>query len=103
MPINKTRQAIQPQDIQSIEIKPIDTRFTINLSTQTPPTKHTELQHRQALQQKQDSKAKDSSLTASNDKSQSTSMLHPILDKPFTSKGIPLVLESDLLHSSYCE
>ena len=119
MPINKTRQAIQPQDIQSIEIKPIDTRFTINLSTQTPPTKHTELQHRQALQQKQDSKAKDSSLTASNDKSQSTSMLHPILEdneikcphngvvklkankgKPFSSKGIPMVLESDLLNAS---
>ena len=85
MPINKTRQAIQPQDIQSIEIKPIDTRFTINLSTQTPPTKHTELQHRQALQQKQesiqqDSKAKDSSLTAQNDKSQSSALLHPILE-----------------------
>ena len=112
MPINKTRQAIQPQDIQSIEIKPIDTRFTINLSTQTPPTKHTELQHRQALQQKQDSKAKDST-------SQSTSMLHPILEdneikcphngvvrlkanrgKSFTSKGIPMVLESDLLNAS---
>ena len=91
------------------EIQPIDTRFTINLSTQTPPTKHTELQHRQALQQKQESKAKDS---------QSTSMLHPILEdneikcphngvvklksnkgKSFTSKGIPLVLESDLLNA----
>ena len=111
MPINKTRQAIQPQDIQSIEIKPIDTRFTINLSTQTPPTKHTELQHRQALQQKQDSQTKDST-------SQSTAMLHPTLEdnelkcphngvvklksnkgKPFTPKGIPMVLESDLLYS----
>ena len=68
MPTNETIQAIQ-----SIEIKPIDTRFTINLSTQTPPTKHTELQHRQALQQKQESKTKDST-------SQSTSMLHPILE-----------------------
>ena len=112
MPINKTRQAIQPQDIQSIEIKPIDTRFTINLSTQTPPTKHTELQHRQALQQKQDSQTKDST-------SQSTSMLHPILEdnelkcphngvvklksnkgKSFKSKGIPMILESDLINSS---
>ena len=98
------------KDIQ--DIQPIDTRFTINLSTQTPPTKHTELQHRQTLQQKQESKAKDST-------SQSTSMLHPIPEdneikcphngvvqlksnkgKPFTSKGIPLVLESDLLNSS---
>ena len=105
-------------DIQ--EIQPIDTRFTINLSTKTPPTKHTEQQHRQALQQKdQDSKTKDSSLVARNDNPTSTSMLHPILEdneikcphngivklksnkgKPFTSKGIPLVLESDLLHSS---
>ena len=61
---------------------------------------------------------KDSSLTASNDKSQSTALLHPILEdneikcphngvvklksnkgKPFTSKGIPMVLESDLLNS----
>ena len=98
------------KDIQ--DIQPIDTRFTINLSTQTPPTKHTELQHRQALQQKQESKTKDST-------SQSTSMLHPILEdneikcphngvvrlkankgKTFTSKGIPMVLESDLLNAS---
>ena len=97
-------------DIQ--EIQPIDTRFAINLSTKTPPTKHTEQQHRQALQQKdQDSKTQDSI--------QSTAMLHPILEdteikcphngvvklksnkgKPFKSKGIPLVLESDLLYSS---
>ena len=65
----------------------------------------------QREQQKQDSKTQDSI--------QSTSMLHPILEdneikcphngvvklksnkgKSFTSKGIPLVLESDLLHSS---
>ena len=58
-------------DIQ--EIQPIDTRFAINLSTKTPPTKHTEQQHRQALQQKdQDSKTQDSI--------QSTAMLHPILE-----------------------
>ena len=69
----------------------------------------------QREQQKQESKTKDST-------SQSTAMLHPILEdneikcphngvvklkankgKPFTSKGIPLVLESDLLNSSYCE
>ncbi|WP_324761472.1 hypothetical protein [Helicobacter trogontum] len=62
---------------------------------------------------------KDSSPVASNDKSQSTAMLHPILEddeikcphngvvklksnkgKPFKSKGIPMILESDLLHSS---
>ena len=96
-------------DIQ--EIQPIDTRFTINLSTKTPPTKHTEQQHRQALQQKdQDSKTQDSI--------QSTAMLHPILEdteikcphngvvklksnkgKPFKSKGIPMILESDLINS----
>ena len=96
-------------DIQ--EIQPIDTRFAINLSTKTPPTKHTEQQHRQALQQKdQDSKTQDSI--------QSTAMLHPILEdteikcphngvvklksnkgKPFKSKGIPMILESDLINS----
>ena len=61
---------------------------------------------------------KDSSPVASNDKSQSTAMLHPILEdneikcphngvvrlkankgKTFTSKGIPMVLESDLLNA----
>ena len=102
MPIHK--------DIQ--EIQPIDTRFAINLSTKTPPTKHTEQQYRQALQQKdQDSKTQDSI--------QSTSMLHPILEdnelkcphngvvklksnkgKSFKSKGIPMILESDLINSS---
>ena len=65
----------------------------------------------QREQQKQESKTKDST-------SQSTSMLHPILEdneikcphngvvklksnkgKSFTSKGIPLVLESDLLNA----
>ena len=66
----------------------------------------------QREQQKQESKTKDST-------SQSTSMLHPILEdneikcphngvvklksnkgKTFTSKGIPMVLESDLLNAS---
>ena len=66
-----------------------------------------------------ESQIQDSSLTASNDKSQSTSMLHPILEdneikcphngvvklksnkgKPFSPKGIPMVLESDLLNAS---
>ena len=70
-------------------------------------------------QKQQDSQTQDSSLIAQNDKSQSTSMLHPILEdneikcphngvvqlksnkgKSFTSKGIPMVLESDLLNSS---
>ena len=74
----------------------------------------------QAIQEREKAQRdKDSSPVASNDNSQSTSMLHPILEdneikcphngvvklksnkgKPFTSKGIPLVLESDLLHSS---
>ena len=66
-----------------------------------------------------ESQTQDSSLTASNDDSLSTSMLHPILEdneikcphngvvkfksnkgKTFTSKGIPMVLESDLLNAS---
>ena len=69
-------------------------------------------------QKQQDSQTQDSSLIAQNDKSQSTSMLHPILEdneikcphngvvklkanrgKSFTSKGIPMVLESDLLNA----
>ena len=73
-----------------------------------------------AIQEKEKAQRdKDSSPLAQNDKSQSTSMLHPILEdteikcphngvaqlksnrgKSFTSKGIPMVLESDLLHSS---
>ena len=73
-----------------------------------------------AIQEKEKAQRdKDSSPLAQNDKSQSTALLHPILEddeikcphngvvklksnkgKPFTSKGIPMVLESDLLHSS---
>ena len=73
-----------------------------------------------AIQEKEKAQRdKDSSPLAQNDKSQSTSMLHPILEdneikcphngvvklkankgKPFTSKGIPMVLESDLLNAS---
>ena len=71
-----------------------------------------EREKEQREQKQQESKTKDST-------SQSTAMLHPILEdneikcphngivklkankgKPFTSKGIPLVLESDLLNSS---
>ena len=71
-----------------------------------------EREKEQRKQQKQESQTKDST-------SQSTSMLHPILEdnelkcphngvvklksnkgKPFTSKGIPMILESDLLNSS---
>ena len=71
-----------------------------------------EREKEQREQKQQDSQTKDST-------SQSTSMLHPILEdneikcphngvvklkankgKPFTSKGIPLVLESDLLNAS---
>ena len=73
---------------------------------------------KEILEREKAQRDKDSSLTASNDKSQSTSMLHPILEdneikcphngvvrlkankgKTFTSKGIPMVLESDLLNS----
>ena len=69
-------------------------------------------------QKQQDSQTQDSSLIAQNDKSQSTSMLYPILEdneikcphngvvklksnrgKPFSPKGIPMVLESDLLNA----
>ena len=73
-----------------------------------------------AIQEKEKAQRdKDSSPLAQNDKSQSTALLHPILEdneikcphngivklkankgKPFTSKGIPLVLESDLLNAS---
>ena len=73
-----------------------------------------------AIQEKEKAQRdKDSSPLAQNDKSQSTSMLHPILEdneikcphngvvrlkankgKTFTSKGIPMVLESDLLNAS---
>ena len=100
MPIHK--------DIQ--EIQPIDARFAINLSTQTPPTKQTEQQHRQALQQKQHKE---------QSKPLSIAMLHPILEdneikcphggvvqlksnlgKSITDKNIPMVLETDLLYSS---
>ena len=72
-----------------------------------------------AIQEKEKAQRdKDSSPLAQNDKSQSTSMLHPILEdneikcphngvvklksnkgKSFTSKGIPMVLESDLLNA----
>ncbi|EEO24911.2 hypothetical protein HRAG_01968, partial [Helicobacter bilis ATCC 43879] len=71
-----------------------------------------EREKEQRKQQKQESQTKDST-------SQSTSMLHPILEdnevkcphngvvklksnkgKSFKSKGIPMILESDLLHSS---
>ena len=70
------------------------------------------------LEKEKAQRDKDSSSLAQNDKSQSTSMLHPILEdneikcphngvvrlksnkgKSFKSKGIPLVLESDLLNS----
>ncbi|TLD94263.1 hypothetical protein LS80_010265 [Helicobacter trogontum] len=95
------------------EIQPIDKRFGINLSTQTKPSRQTEQQHRLTLATKEQKES------TSIDSLTSTAMLHPILEddeikcphngvvklksnkgKPFTSKGIPLVLESDLLHSS---
>ena len=89
----------------------LDSSLNIKLECNSKESQATlEKEQTQREQQKQESKAKDS---------QSTSMLHPILEdneikcphngvvrlkankgKSFTSKGIPLVLESDLLHSS---
>ncbi|WP_052089324.1 hypothetical protein [Helicobacter trogontum] len=111
---DNSRESSHNDDLNSIkEIQPIDKRFSINLSTQTKPSRQTEQQHRLALATKEQKESTPiDSLT-------STAMLHPILEddeikcphngvvklksnkgKPFTSKGIPLVLESDLLHSS---
>ena len=74
---------------------------------------------KEIVEREQTQREKDSSPLAQNDNPTSTSMLHPILEdneikcphngvvqlkankgKPFTSKGIPMVLESDLLNSS---
>ena len=90
----------------------LDSSLNIKLECNSSESKAIqEREKAQREQQKQDSQTKDSI--------QSTAMLHPILEdneikcphngvvklksnkgKPFTSKGIPLVLESDLLHSS---
>ena len=89
----------------------LDSSLNIKLECNSSESKVIqEKEKAQREQQKQDSKAKDS---------QSTSMLHPILEdteikcphngvvqlksnrgKSFTSKGIPMVLESDLLNAS---
>ena len=91
----------------------LDSSLNIKLECNSSESKAIqEREKAQREQQKQESKAKDST-------SQSTAMLHPILEdneikcphngvvklksnkgKPFTSKGIPMVLESDLLNSS---
>ena len=89
----------------------LDSSLNIKLECNSKESKAIlEREQTQREQKGQESKIQDS---------QSTSMLHPILEddeikcphngvvklksnkgKPFTSKGIPLVLESDLLHSS---
>ena len=91
----------------------LDSSLNITLECNSSESKAIlEKEKAQRKQQKQDSQTKDST-------SQSTSMLHPILEddeikcphngvvklksnkgKPFKSKGIPLVLESDLLNAS---
>ncbi|WP_308201241.1 hypothetical protein [Helicobacter sp. TUL] len=98
----------------------LDSSLNIKLECNSSESK--EIQEKEKTQRErkqQDSKTKDSSLVARNDNPTSTAMLHPILEdneikcphngivklkankgKPFTSKGIPLVLESDLLNSS---
>ena len=105
---------------------------SLNIKLECNSKESTAIQEREKAQREQrdkdsqtqefkdkDSKTKDSLSLASNDKSQSTAMLHPILEdneikcphngvvklksnkgKSFTSKGIPMVLESDLLNSS---
>ena len=90
----------------------LDSSLNIKLECNSSESKAIqEKEKAQREQQKQDSQTKDSI--------QSTSMLHPILEdneikcphngvvklksnkgKSFTSKGIPMVLESDLLHNS---
>ena len=90
----------------------LDSSLNIKLECNSSESKAIqEREKAQREQQKQDSQTKDSI--------QSTAMLHPILEdneikcphngvvklksnkgKSFTSKGIPMVLESDLLHSS---
>ena len=90
----------------------LDSSLNIKLECTSSESKAiAEREKTQRKQQKQDSKAKDSI--------QSTAMLHPILEdneikcphngvvklksnkgKSFTSKGIPMVLESDLLNAS---
>ena len=87
---------------------------SLNIKLESKSTESKEILEREKAQ-----KQKDSSLTAQNDNVIATAFLHPILEdnelkcphngvvklksnkgKPFTSKGIPMILESDLLHSS---
>ena len=92
----------------------LDSSLNIKLECSSSESKAIQEREKTQREQKdQDSKTQDST---------STAMLHPILEdteikcphngvvklksnkgKTFTSKGIPLVLESDLLNSSYCE
>ena len=87
---------------------------SLNIKLESKSTESKEILEREKAQ-----KQKDSSLTAQNDNVIATAFLHPILEddeikcphngvvklksnkgKPFTSKGIPMILESDLLNSS---
>ena len=90
----------------------LDSSLNIKLESKSKESK-------EILEREKAQKQKDSSLTARNDNVIATAFLHPILEdnelkcphngvvklksnkgKPFTSKGIPMILESDLLNSS---
>ena len=90
----------------------LDSSLNIKLESKSTESK-------EILEKEQAQKQKDSSLTAQNDNVIATAFLHPILEdnelkcphngvvklksnkgKSFKSKGIPMILESDLLHSS---
>ena len=90
----------------------LDSSLNIKLESKSKESK-------EILERGKAQKQKDSSLTAQNDNVIATAFLHPILEdnelkcphngvvklksnkgKSFKSKGIPMILESDLLHSS---
>ena len=97
----------------------LDSSLNIKLECNSKESKAIlEKEKEQREQKEKESQTQDSSLTASNDNSQSTSMLHPILEdneikcphngvvrlkankgKTFTSKGIPLA-SKDILFAS---
>ena len=90
----------------------LDSSLNIKLESKSTESK-------EILEKEQAQKQKDSSLTAQNDNVIATAFLHPILEdnelkcphngvvklksnkgKSFKSKGIPMILESDLINSS---
>ena len=90
----------------------IDSSLNIKLESKSKESK-------EILEREKAQKQKDSSPMAQNDNVIATAFLHPILEdnelkcphngvaklksnkgKPFKSRGIPMILESDLLHSS---